>query len=124
MTNVNSGAHTDSNERVHGVVPDEIMPESQEQNAKRHSNKPQVDSHSTMEPSLAGKSNIEMPREPDVPDGARAVDDSAPSNPPTSQSKSSKFFRGRKKSNKEGNRARVCCLRLNMYITMLCGFTK
>lgn len=126
VTNVNSGARTDSNEKVHGMLTSETVPESQEQNAKRHSSKPQVDSSSAIESSLAGNSNssIEMAHEPDVPDGAHAVDGSAPSNPPTSQPKSSKLIRGRKKSNKEGNLCMfvyVCahCLRLNMYITVM-----
>ncbi|MCI4382842.1 hypothetical protein PGIGA_G00019360 [Pangasianodon gigas] len=104
VTNVNSGAHTDSNVKVHGTVTDEIVPESQEQNAKRHSSKTQVDSSSAIESSLTGNSNsnTEVPCEPDVPDGAGAVDGTAPPNPPTSQPKSHKLIRGKKKSNKEG----------------------
>lgn len=107
VTIINSGAHTNSNIKGNSTLTDEMVPEIQEQNAKRHSSKTQVDSSSTTESSLAGNSNsngnIEMPREPDVPDGARAVDGSAPSNPPSSQPKSHKLIHGRKKINKEGN---------------------
>ncbi|XP_027029442.2 inverted formin-2 isoform X3 [Tachysurus fulvidraco] len=103
MTNVNSGAHTDSNVNGNGTVTDDMVPKSQEQNAKRDSSKTQVESSSTTETSVAGNNNrnTEMPCEPDVPDGAHAVDGSAPSNPPVSQPKSHRLLRGRKKSNKE-----------------------
>lgn len=136
VTNVNAGAHTDSNVKGNGMITDEILPESQEQNAKRHSSKTPVDSSCATESSVAGNGNgnrngnTAMPRETDVPDGARAVDGSAPSDPPTSQAKSHKLIRGRKKSNKEGNLCIyaclcVCCLILNVYITMLtCVFIK
>lgn len=109
MTNVNSGAHTDSNVNGNGTVTDDMLPKSQEQNAKRDSSKTQVESSSTTETSVAGNSNrnTEMPCEPDVPDGAHAVDGSAPSNPPVSQPKSHRLLRGRKKSNKEG-KLRIC----------------
>lgn len=127
MTNVNSGAHTDLNVKGNGSVVDEKVPESQEQNAKRHSSS---SSTTTTESSFACKknSNIEMPHKSDEPDGAHAVDGSAPPNPPTSQPKSHKLIRGRKKSNKEGNLCMcVCmcvCLILHVSIAVLCGFTK
>lgn len=124
----NSGAHTNSNVKGNGKLADEIVPESQEQNGKEHSSKTRIDSISASESSLArnSNSNIEKQSEPDVPDGARAVDSSAP---PNSQPKSHKVIRGRKKSNKEGNICiwvcvYVCCLRLNVYITMLMCFYK
>ncbi|MCJ8737055.1 hypothetical protein PDJAM_G00019390 [Pangasius djambal] len=107
VTNVNSGAHTDSNVKVHGTVTDEIVPGSQEQNAKSRSSKTQVDSSCSTESSLTSNSNsnTEVLRETDVPDGAHAVDGTAPPNPPTSQPKSHKLIRGKQKSNKqaEGN---------------------
>ncbi|XP_053488375.1 inverted formin-2 isoform X1 [Ictalurus furcatus] len=101
VTNINSGAHTDSHVEVHSMVSDEMVPESQDQNAKKRSSTTQVDSSRATESSLAGNSNTEMPGEPDAPDGAGAVDGSAPSDPPASQPKSHKLIQGRKKSNKE-----------------------
>ncbi|XP_053365519.1 inverted formin-2 isoform X1 [Clarias gariepinus] len=103
VTNINSGAHIYSDLKVSGVVTDEIVPQNLEQDAKTHSGKTQLGSSSSTESSYSNISNnnIETPHEPDVPDGARAVDDSLPSNPPTSRPKSQKLFRGRKKSNKE-----------------------
>ncbi|KAG7328122.1 hypothetical protein KOW79_008066 [Hemibagrus wyckioides] len=104
VTNVDSGAHTDSSANGNGMVTDDIVPKSQKQNAKRDSSKTQEESSSTTESSVSGNSNrkTEKPCEPDVPDGAHAVEGSAPSNPPSSQPKSHKLLRGRKKSNKEG----------------------
>lgn len=110
VTNINSGAHTDSHVEVHGMVSDEMVPESQDQNAKKRSSTTPVDSSRATESSLAGNSNTEMLGEPDAPDGAGAVDGSAPSNPPASRPKSHKLIQGRKKSNKEGNWCIFVCV--------------
>ncbi|KAF5890860.1 inverted formin-2 isoform X1, partial [Clarias magur] len=103
VTDINSGAHMYSDVKGSDVVTDEIVPQNLEQDAKTHSGRTHLGSSSSTESSYSNISNnnIEMPHEPDVPDGAHAVDDSAPSNLPTSRPKSQKLFRGRKKSNKE-----------------------
>lgn len=125
LTNVNSGAHTDSNVKGNGRLADEIVPESQEQNGKKCSSKTHIDSIGALESPLASNGNDNLETQlVDVPDGARAADSSAPPNPPTSQPKSHKLIRGRKKSNKEGNLCIcvylcVCCLRLNVHISQL-----
>ncbi|KAK3538051.1 hypothetical protein QTP70_027405 [Hemibagrus guttatus] len=100
VTNVDSGAHTDSNANGNGMVTDDIVLKSQKHKAK----KTQEESSRNTESSVAGNGNrkTEKPCEPDVPDGADAVEGSAFSNPPISQPKSHKLLRGRKKSNKEG----------------------
>ncbi|KAF4083879.1 hypothetical protein AMELA_G00122420 [Ameiurus melas] len=106
QSTVNPSAATDGtqqncNSNNSQVKNDEIVPESQDQSAKKRSSTTQVDSSSATESALAGNSNTEMLGEPDGPDGAGAVDGSSPLNPPASQPKSHKLIRGRKKSNKE-----------------------
>lgn len=104
MTNVNSCVHTASNVNENSTITDKLGLESQKKNATILS-KTQVDFSNTSESSVAGNNNskTEEPCDPNVHDGAHGGDASAASYPPTSQPKSHKLLKGRKKGSKEGN---------------------